>query len=550
MPAEATAPGGPTPERGHPGLVLARRTARRSMRSGALWGLVFGLYVYESSEGYASLYKTEASRVGLARTFGNNAAFSALIGPAHDIQTVAGFTAWRSLGVLSIVGAVWGLLTATKLVRGEEDAGRLEAYLAGQTTRGGAVRQELLGLGAGVAALFVTVAAIILLVGRLHAVQFTASASVYLGVALVAPAAAFVAIGLLTSQLAPTRRKAAGYAGAALGVAFALRMVGDSGLGLSWLDWLSPLGWTERLTPLTGSDPFPLLLIVALVVACGFTAVILAERRDLGASVVADRDRTKSHTALLHSCAGLAVRLSKGVVVAWGIAIVVGSLLLGAVAKSAGQSLRDTESAQKLIDRLGGHGSPAVAYLGVSFLIVAVLVAVAAAGQIAATRSEESDERLDHLVVRPVGRTRWLAGRLMVATGALVALGLLAGVSAFISSAPTGIGVGIGSLLAAGLNVVPPALFVLGAGVLAFGLWPRATSAVAYAVIAWSFLVEFVGSAIQVNPLILDISLFHQMSNAPSVPPDWVANAVMVGLAMVMALLGGLAFRRRDLMGA
>ncbi len=36
---------------------------------------------------------------------------------------------------LMVLGAVWGLLTATRLLRGEEDAGRWELLLAGQTTR-------------------------------------------------------------------------------------------------------------------------------------------------------------------------------------------------------------------------------------------------------------------------------------------------------------------------------------------------------------------------------------------------------------------------------
>ena len=39
-------------------------------------------------------------------------------------------------------------------------------------------------------------------------------------------------------------------------------------------------------------------------------------------------------------------------------------------------------------------------------------MATAAAGQVAATREEEAASRLDNLLVRPVGRGRWLAGRL------------------------------------------------------------------------------------------------------------------------------------------
>ena len=49
---------------------------------------------------------------------------NALIGPARAINTVAGFSSWRALGVLSLLGGIWGLLTSTKYLRGEEEAGR------------------------------------------------------------------------------------------------------------------------------------------------------------------------------------------------------------------------------------------------------------------------------------------------------------------------------------------------------------------------------------------------------------------------------------------
>ena len=54
-------------------------------------------------------------------------------------------------------------------------------------------------------------------------------------------------------------------------------------------------------------------------------------------------------------------------------------------------------------------------YLGVAFIVVAALVALAAAGQVTATREEEGDGHLDNLLVRPVERLPWLAGRFTIA---------------------------------------------------------------------------------------------------------------------------------------
>jgi ABC-2 type transport system permease protein len=533
-----------------PTTVVAARTARLAVRSGALWGCVFALYVTSSSLGYASTYNTAAERDQLAATFGSNAGINALIGPAHQIQTVAGFTAWRSLGVLSILGAVWGLLAGTRLLRGEEEAGRWELLLAGQTTRRRAAGQALGGLAAGLLTLWIIPAVASVLIGRSSKVDFSASSALFLAVALVSSAAVFLAAGALASQLAPTRRQAASYAAAALGVAYALRMAADSGTGLEWLRWATPLGWIEELRPLTAPRPLALLPIVALVAVVSGLAVHLAGIRDLGASTIPDRDRSAARTWLLSGPTGLALRLIRPLVVGWGTATALGGLLVGLIAKSAGSALASSSSFQQVISRLGARGAGAKAYLGVSFLIVALMVALIAAGQISAVRAEEAEGRLDQLLVRPVARWSWLLGRLAVTAGLMVVAGLMAGVFAWLGAASQNSGVGLVSLVEAALNLIPPGVFVLGAGALALGVRPRVASGVAYGVVAWSFLVELIGGIVNANHWLLDTSVFHHMSAAPAVNPNWTTDAVLVALGVAACGVGAIAFSRRDLAGA
>ena len=124
-----------------PGTVVARLTARRAVRSGALWGSVFGLAVASSALTYTSFYKTPAARRHLAATFGNDHSVNALYGPAPQLQTAAGFAVFKTSMTLMLLGAVWGLLTSTRLLRGEEDAGRWELLLTGATTRRRAAAQ-------------------------------------------------------------------------------------------------------------------------------------------------------------------------------------------------------------------------------------------------------------------------------------------------------------------------------------------------------------------------------------------------------------------------
>ncbi len=533
----------------YPAAVVALRTARRAVRSGALWGYVFGLTVASSALGYVAAYKTLAQRARFAALFGSNGGLAAINGPAREIQTVAGYTVWKSFMFLIVLGAVWGLLTGTRLLRGEEEAGRWELLLAGQTTRRRAAGQALAGLGAGLAALWALTAVIIVVVGRSSKVGIAAGPALFFAVALVASAAVFLAAGAFTSQLAATRRQAAGYAGAALGACYALRLVADSGTGLQWLRWTTPLGWVEELQPLTSPRPLALAPIAGLVVVLAGLSVYLAGQRDVGASILPDRASAVGHTRLLSGPVGLTVRLVRPAVLSWWAAIGAWSLLLGFIAKQGGSMLTTSSSVQQAVSRLGARGAGTLQYLGVTFLMVAWLVAFVAVTQVTAARSEEAEGRLDHLLVRPVSRSSWLAGKVAVATAILVASGLLAGLLTWLGAASQNAGAGLASLLSAGINVVPPAVCILGIGVLTIGVWPRATSVVTYGVLAWSFLIELLAGFFSSNHWLLDTSVFHHMAAAPAVNPDWTSAAVLVAVGTVAAVAGGVAFGRRDLAG-
>lgn len=535
---------------GHPAarspVAIVRLTARKAVRSGAIWGYIFGLAIASSAVSYTRLYKTPAQRDALAAAYGSDKATSALFGPAPQLQTVAGFTVFKISMTLIILGAVWGLLTSTRLLRGEEDNGRWELLLAGQYTRAGAAAQALGGLGAGVFTLWAITGLLTVLTGLDSAVSIGAGPALYFALAMVATAVMFLAVGALTSQVAATRRQAASYAAWFLGASYAVRLIADAGLGLHGLIWASPLGWVEELRPLTAPQPAALVPVAAFTAVLAAATVRLAGTRDVGAGLVPDRASRRSHLRLLGGPAGLAVRLVRPAVIGWWVAIAISALLFGLIARSAGGTISGS-SVQQVFAKLGAQGSGAEAVLGVCFLILAVLVAFTAAGQLTAARSEESAGRLDHLLARPVSRWRWLGSRLLVAVVVLLASGVVAGVFGWAGGASQHAGVSFTAMVEAGVNLTPPAITISGIGVLAFGVRPRVTSAVVYALLAWSLLVLIVGSIGSTSHWILDTSVFHQMGSAPATSPHWAADGVMAAIGVAAALIGGIAFNRRDL---
>jgi ABC-2 type transport system permease protein len=529
--------------------VLTRTTAKRASRPGALWGYVFGATIAATVYTYPKTFPTAASRAAL-QSFSNNAAWAALFGPLYRLDTAAGYTAYKSGMFVMILGAIWGLLIATKLTRGEEDGGRWELFLAGQTTRGRAAGQAAIGLAVGFVALWVPTALIAAIGGAFSTADVSVRALLYFATAVVSTAAIFMAVGLLAAQLAPSRHDADLAGAAILAGSYLIRMMADSDPSLVWLRWLSPLGWVEELRPLTGSHWFAFVPIVVLITCLVATSVVVARNRDLGTSSFAVRDAPRSRTLLLGGQAGLSLRLARPAIAAWVFALAATGFVFGLVAQAAGSALKGSPTLDRVISRLGGTAAGALSYLGFVFVVAAGLVAIAVAGQVAAARNEEASGHLENLLVRPVARWRWLGVRLLVGLGLVVAAGLFAGLAAWVGAATQHANVGVGQLLKAGLNVVPPAIFILGVGGLAFGVWPRGAIGVAYGLVVWSFLVETVAAVVNSNHWLLDTSPLTHMAPVPASDPNWTAAAWLVGVGLLASLAGIAAFGRRDVVGA
>jgi len=531
--------------------TVAWITAKGAVRSSLVWGALFGVLILNEVLSYHKSFPTLASREKFARTLGANKGLAAIIGPARHVDTIQGFVAWRVFGLLIIVGAVWGLLTATRLMRREEDAGRWELLLAGRTTRRHATAQAVVGLAAGWAVLWVLTAIFTVVAGWSSNVGFPASASLFYATACTVSAALFLAIGALGSQLASTRRQANGLSAAAFAVFYLIRMVADSGTGLAWLRWASPLGWVENLRPLTGTQPLALLPIVVLAAVATGAAMSLADRRDLGAAALASRGSVRATTRLLGSANVLVAQLERWVALSWIGGLAVLALIFGVVARSAAAGNVAVNSIQQQLGRLGAHPRGAVAaWIGYEFIYLAALLAFAAAGQVSALRSEEADGHLDNLLARHINRATWLAGRIGFAVVLVVAAGLATGIGGWIGVTARNSEVGFSAMLQAGLNVTVPALFVLGLGGLLYGLIPRLAVPALYALVLWSFLIEIIGSGITSNHWLLDTAVLTHLGPVPATNLNWTAIAALTGLGATATIAGLLAFGRRDLVAA
>jgi polyether ionophore transport system permease protein len=525
-------------------------TAKRTIRSATYVALAFAVFAASKVIGYVGVYPDVAQRIKVAPLLVNSG-YTALFGTASHLELMPSFTAWYSIGIGTLFGAIWAYLITTKAFRGEEASGRFELMLSSPTTMQRATLATLKGVGVSLALYFAIVTVAVIGIGLDKSINYSAQGAIFLAIAIVSSAVIFASVGALASQLMPTRARAAGLTTIVFALSFALRAAGDV-TSSHWLTNLSPLGWIEKLRPLTGSDPVWLIPIVLFSAVClGFT-VWMSGRRDLGESVFADHDTAKPHTALLGNQLSGAIRLTRGSTIAWLIGIGLLGVYFGALSKSVASVLNASAGASTYIAKLSGAHQQAAAtkgFLGVVYLLIVMVLMAYAAYAVGGIRTDEAKGYVDNLLIQPISRLKLLGTRIGLAVVVIIIAGLLSSLLVYAGLGPTAqsINLKLQDLAQAGVNALAPALFTLGVAVLAYGLVPRLTTVIGYGVIVWSFLMQLAASGLNLNHWFLDTSVFTHVALAPAVSPHWTADVVMVILGLVLAVGGAYFFNRRDL---
>lgn len=524
--------------------ALFRRAFRDARTRTLAFAYLFAVYAYIQPAGFRHAYPTLADRLKFVHAFAGNAALRLFYGYPYDAASIGGYSAWRVGGTLAIAAAVFGVLAAVRALRTEEDAGRAEIVLAQPIGRRSAFAAGMLAAAAGVAAMWLA-ETLGFVVARLPVGE-----SAYLSLATASVAAVFVGVGALASQLAPTRRVALELGTAAVALSLLLRVVADTSGGAGWVRWLTPLGWAEELRPFAGPEPLALALSLAATLLSLALAARISAARDVGTGLLGAREEAGPRLRLLCSPTAQAFRGERSTLAVWASSVGAFALIFGLVSASI-SSAGISKSLREELAKLGaGSIATPVGYLSLVFIFFVLAISLFACGQVGAARQEEAEERLETLLALPVGRSHWLGGRLLLATGAAAALSLIAGALAWGGATAEGVHVSLGRMLEAGANCLPASLLFLGIAALAYALVPRASSGVAYGVVTVAFLWQLVGSLLGAPKVLVELTPFAHVAAVPQQPFRGGAAVVMLAIGLAAAAAAVAAFRRRDLLGA
>jgi ABC-2 type transport system permease protein len=524
--------------------ALARLAFRRDRIMLPAWVYVITAAIASNSYSLNKLYPTAADRAQLAASGGDNPALVFLYGRLWG-DSLGAVSAWRYGVWAAIFAALMSVFLVIRHTRADEEAGRLELV-------GSAAVGRLAALTAG---LLVALAANAVLAGLLVVVLVVlglpVAGSVAFALAITTCGLAFAAIAALAAQLAAGARAARGIAIGVLGAAYLLRAVGDASGegGVSWLTWLSPLGWTEMLRPYTGDRWWVLALPLALTAAATAGAYVLVTLRDHGAGLLPDRPGSATASAFLRSPFGLAWRLQRGTLYGWAAGFAFTFAASGAAAKGIGSLLGGSSQLRNAFARLGGQAGITDAYLAAIMSLAGLAAAAYATSAVLRLRAEETGGQAEPLLATAIGRTRWGLSHIAVAVVGTAVLLAVAGVAAGLGyGLRTGsAGPEVARLLGASMAQLPASLAVAGVAVVLFGLLPRASVAGAWTVVGVLVLIALFGQVLQLSQPILDVSPFTHVPKLPGAavtagPLLWLSLAVLALIAAGLA-----ALRRRDI---
>ncbi|HEY0409510.1 MAG TPA: ABC transporter permease, partial [Candidatus Dormibacteraeota bacterium] len=480
--------------------ALVRLALRRDRVMIPAWVLVLLSLVTSTASAFRSLYPTPESRLQFAGGILHSPTLVALYGPLYNPDSVGGLTAWRILAVAATLAALMSVLLVVRHSRAEEEAGRLELVGSAAVGRLAPLTAALL-VAAGADLLLALLAA-----AGLAGLGLPAAGALALGLALGAAGLVFAAVAAVASQLSGTARGATGLAGAALGAAYLLRAVGDATTA-SWLSWLSPIGWAERVRPFAGDRLAVAGLAVAVSAALAAAAYALVARRDLGAGLLPVRPGPAQASPWLRSPLALAWRLQRGPLLGWAAGFAVMGAAAGSVARGVEDLVRGSAQLEDIIRRMGGERGLVDSYLATVMGLAGLIAGAYAVQATLRLRAEETGQRAEPLLAAPVSRIAWAWSHLVFAVAGsgvvLAAAGAAAGVSDGLRAGD--VGGDLGRLLEGALVQLPAVWVVAGIATLLFGVAPRVATA------SWGALGAFLllgqsGPGLGLSPWVIDLS--------------------------------------------
>lgn len=539
------------------------RTLRNFRLAIVGWSVGMGLVMVELAAALSSLIATPAARqalISLAGVYAWNAAPVA-------VDTVGGYSTWK-VGIFILLVAVWPILACTRILRGEEERGSLDALLSLPRGRTRVALEKLAAVWTALLFIGLLIGLITFAGGQKFNADYGLGDSLLFGLNITLISGVFGSLALLISQFTQERNTAAGITGGLLVVFIVIDMIHRVIPGTDWISRFSPIYYynlSKPLIPGYGTDPAAMLGLLGLSILLSGVAIWLFARRDIGAAVqlpgflrrpervVPPERALPVHAWSLRSVYARSLAKLAFPTFWWTVVIAGFAAWMVVVVKQMGDQLNTVAAGSSfikdLIDRIGGSAATFNAnLLSALFVLLPLMMMAYAVTQANTWAADEEEGRQELVLATPQPRLAVLLARFGALTTATVIIGVLTLALTALAVAASGLALDWGNLAAATLSIIPLGLLMAALGYL-FSGWLRTavdTGLLSFLLVIW-FFISFVGPGLNWPDATLRLSAFYYYGT-PIVHGLPVGDMLgVLGVALVALALASVRFMRKDI---
>jgi len=473
--------------------------------------------------------------------------------PVHP-ETLAGYVQWRAFGFFPVIFGFWALIAGSGAIRGDEDRGLLELWLASGTSR---ARVTAARTGAFVIAVAASILVVLVLTGlgaTIVGSPLPIEGLLADGAALLAVTVACFALALLIAQFVDSRRVAAGVSAIVLLALFLLNSLGRTLEAPARFRGVSPFYYVDRtngLSPGGQIDWASTLGVSAAALVLVALAGVAFTRRDLGAGLVRPRRAVRprviepSRNPLLRAPVLATIYEQRVGLTAWMVSTALLALFMTSLAKSVADLVNHIPIFRAYVSGQGDLNRAVISVFW--FAMMPLVLGAFAITQVSRWTTDDTEGRLEMVLSEPVSRRHVAlerAGALLVATTFIAVVG--SAVTLWAADAQ-GISLGVESIALATALLLPFGLAFGSLGAALAGWIPRATVLLlsGYAVVSY-FLTQFV-PLFRWPQWVANLSIFYLYGTPLTTGVYWTGFWVLMAIIAIAMTIGLLSFQRRDL---
>ena len=527
------------------------------------WGVGMGLLMYAVLSAFPTLVETPEARVSLISL----AASFTWIAEPIKVDTPGGYLTFK-YGFTILVMALWPLLVGSRMLRGEEERGSMDALLSLPRGRARVALEKLAAVWTALLAMGLLIGLLTFVSGRSVTPGIDLGDALLFGLNLSLICGVFGSIALFISQFTQERRTAAGMTGGLLLLFIMLDMVHRVMPDAEWVSRLSPVYYynlSKPVVPGYGANAGAMLVLVALSVVLSGAAVVLFARRDVGGTVAVPRwlrlpERTvrpeRALPANAWSLRSVYARSMAQIAVptfwwTFGLAAFAGWMIvvIRETEKTLGTLAESSPILKDLITKVGGGDVTTNAtFLSAFYVILPVLLMAFAVTQASRWAADEENGLHELVLATPQPRLNVLLARFGAVATSTVIISVATLVVAALTSTISGLKLDSGNLAAATLSIIPLGLLMAALGYL-FSGWLRTavdTGVLSFLLVIW-FFITFVGPELNWPDAALRLSALYYYGT-PLLHGLPVGDTLgVLAVAVVALVLASVRFVRKDI---